>query len=677
MMIREMDLELKNTLESVIFVGRLVEEDDLVGTKLEGPVRDHQDGDGLLFYLKGLSPIPESISEYFPYQNKIFPCSTRHLPNLLRITQVIPDFQRLHYLDRKESLRKGLSNKTIVFTLRLVDDSFVWAEIKKIENITPCKEYAIIPEPELKLDQNRKDFEERLLTGKPITFPQYPNAFPDPELIYCEGYLYKNIVLRRSDQLTTYYTANPKEVIYKKAESFLSMVKVRTENLYFIDIKSMPELRDELDEEGQPLWKGFDEERSKEVVTFTQRSSHETSIQISQNNATLLSNVEMDEARSNLVSKRDLMKRESIFLQLLKQNARRKGLVYNERDLYNFHISVKTNFLTIIGGMSGTGKSQLAQLYGETLGLKFGDSLIVVPISPAYHEPNDVLGYLNPTTGVYHESETGLVTLLKKAEENPDQLYMVIFDEMNLSQVEHWFSPFISLLELEEGRRELRLFTSGYCVNGYNPKITIGNNILFVGTVNFDETTRPFSDRLLDRANVLFLEKPSFKTAWEQCGEGEKEQLEPFSVSTKEFRDTWVIEKEGSLSIFTEEELSLLDRLHDAIQSVYPNKGISFRVARAISRYLANIPYGPSGECIIPRREAFDLQIKQRVLSKLHGYDTGLRTLIGFYREGSFEEGILATLLQSPDAQCVSDFQHSLSLLRAKAKELAMYDGTY
>ena len=174
--------------------------------------------------------------------------------------------------------------------------------------------------------------------------------------------------------------------------------------------------------------------------------------------------------------------------------------------------------------MSGTGKSQLAKLYGETMGLQYGNELLMIPVSPSYHEPNDILGYLNPTTGVYYESETGLVDLLLKAQESPEQMFMVIFDEMNLSQVEHWFSPFISLLEVEEKNRYLNLFNeNSYCVNPkYKSKIKIGDNVIFVGTVNFDETSKDFSDRLLDRTNVIVPTKMTFKESMDIMKEQEE-----------------------------------------------------------------------------------------------------------------------------------------------------------
>lgn len=64
--------------------------------------------------------------------------------------------------------------------------------------------------------------------------------------------------------------------------------------------------------------------------------------------------------------------RESVFLQYVKSFVRNKGLYLDETDIYNFHISAKTNMLTILGGIPGAGKSRFVQAYAEALGLQYG-----------------------------------------------------------------------------------------------------------------------------------------------------------------------------------------------------------------------------------------------------------------------------------------------------------------
>jgi hypothetical protein len=354
-------------------------------------------------------------------------------------------------------------------------------------------------------------------------------------------------------------------------------------------------------------------------------------------------------------------------------NARARGLYYDEQDLVNFHISVKTNALTIIGGMSGTGKSQLARVYGDTLGLTYGDDMLLVPVSPAFHEPNDLLGFYNPTTNEYYESELGFVTLLQKAAQHPDKLFMVIFDEMNLAQVEHWFAPFISLLEVEVGQRWLPLFSSkeGQSANGYGPRLPLGDNLIFVGTVNFDETTKSFSNRLLDRSNLITPRKLSFAAVRRFAG-GDSDAFRVVNVHAANYRNVWT-KPLGDWTVFEDAEIQLLDQVHQLIHGVDQQKGVSFRAVNGIASYLMNIPVVHDGAAYMSRAEAFDLQLKQRVLTKVSGSSSVIGELVGKYRGGNWQMGELANLFVEAHANGVGEFTHCLQALEEKAKELSIH----
>ena len=69
---------------------------------------------------------------------------------------------------------------------------------------------------------------------------------------------------------------------------------------------------------------------------------------------------------------------------------------------------------------------------------------------------------------------------------------------MNLARVEHYFAPFLSTMEGTDGR--LALHASENSVATIPPSIYWPRNLFIIGTVNMDETTHPFSDKVLDRA---------------------------------------------------------------------------------------------------------------------------------------------------------------------------------
>ncbi|MCL1950427.1 MAG: AAA family ATPase [Turicibacter sp.] len=364
------------------------------------------------------------------------------------------------------------------------------------------------------------------------------------------------------------------------------------------------------------------------------------------------------------------------FLKHFKACTVMESLVYNEKDLLNFHISMKTNALIVLAGMSGTGKTRLAKSYAKTLGITEPDGrLLFMPISPSYLEPSDVLGYLNHTTGRYMPSETGLVDLLVRATRHPEELHMVIFDEMNLSQVEHWFAPLLSLLELKTEERILNLYSSQTpCANqeSYPSQVGIGDNILFVGTVNLDETTKEFSDRLLDRVNMVTIQKGSFL---EMKRLGRK--LYPArTFSFREF-DSWRSTR-GGIEIFEDAELAFFDSLHSLINQYDSQKGVSYRFLNRLAQYIGNIPEGMDDMHRLTKGEAIDLGIKQGLLTKIKGNRQHVGALIGEIPQpgGQLESSGLFDLLKDKESAQVSDFIHTQKELYRKAQELGIYGYT-
>lgn len=371
------------------------------------------------------------------------------------------------------------------------------------------------------------------------------------------------------------------------------------------------------------------------------------------------------------------------FLNRFKELTLDKGLYYSFDDLVNFHISLKTSPLTILAGMTGTGKTQIAKCYAELLGLSHNEgNLLFLPISPSFTEPQDVLGYLNTTTGLYTPAETGLVDIIVKAVENEDDMFMVIFDEMNLSQIEHWFAPFLSLLELPHTERYLSLYGKGQvCHNSikYPSSIKIPDNILFVGTVNLDETVKDFSDRVLDRTNIITLEKIKFIDFYYsnsiQNATMYSEGINTHAKISSSTFYSWIRESNG-LSDLIKDEVLFLDIINELLLSEDNQKGISFRMIDKMSSYLNNIPETIDGNQVITRKDAFDLLIKQRLLTKLRGSERQLSGIIEPYNLSSNNNSPLYKLFDSTEAKYISDFKLVKLAIKNKEKELSKYGYT-
>lgn len=369
----------------------------------------------------------------------------------------------------------------------------------------------------------------------------------------------------------------------------------------------------------------------------------------------------------SLAPSADSTQNETVFLQRFLSHVHTSGYVYTEKDLVNFHVAMKSSTLVILSGMSGTGKSKLFSLYGESLGLP-SEEICMIPVRPSWTDDTDILGYLDTTTMLYRAADTGLVDTLRDASQNPDKLYLICFDEMNLARVEHYFSQFLSVLENPVGKRFLQLYNPElegrvYNANEYPSRIELGKNLLFVGTVNLDESTFHFSDKVLDRANVIRFHRCSF-TELKKCSleAPPKQEVLP-TISTTAYLSFQNPEKRAiSLS---DKEIAFLSDLDALLDETKTDGGIGFRILRQIDDYLKNVPQGAS----LTHGEAFDLQIAQRVLTKLRGSREQLQDLLDESRK---ENGkYLPNLLDQ--YQDLSDFADCRSILKHKGSEMVEY----
>src|SRR5207245_937776 len=77
--------------------------------------------------------------------------------------------------------------------------------------------------------------------------------------------------------------------------------------------------------------------------------------------------------------------------------------------------------------------------------------------------------------------------------------FHLILDEMNLARVEYYFAKFLSAMELRTRSDDATIeLAPGH-------EVMLPPNLKFVGTVNVDETTHGFADKVYDRSQLLEL----------------------------------------------------------------------------------------------------------------------------------------------------------------------------
>ena len=156
----------------------------------------------------------------------------------------------------------------------------------------------------------------------------------------------------------------------------------------------------------------------------------------------------------------------------------------------------------LLAGLSGTGKTSLARAYAKAycnaLGLPAARHYTQVAVWPDWTDPTGLLGFINPLREPPTFRETPALNLLLEADRNTALPYFLCLDEMNLARVEHYFAPFLSAMEGQGGR--LAIHPADEVIDRVPPSIAWPANLFIIGTVNMDETTYPFSDKVLDRA---------------------------------------------------------------------------------------------------------------------------------------------------------------------------------
>ena len=194
----------------------------------------------------------------------------------------------------------------------------------------------------------------------------------------------------------------------------------------------------------------------------------------------------------------------------------RLHLSYTPEDIAAFIAGLGTTRLSILQGMSGTGKTSLPKIFAEALAA----NCELIEVESAWRDKSELLGYYNEFSKTYTPKK--FTQALYKAKLNPETLTLIVLDEMNLSRIEYYFSDFLSLMENEPHKRELRL-TNVPLFKAQDGELTpyagltdghtlkIPQNVWFVGTANRDESTFEISDKVYDRAFTMNFNKRAKK----------------------------------------------------------------------------------------------------------------------------------------------------------------------
>lgn len=320
---------------------------------------------------------------------------------------------------------------------------------------------------------------------------------------------------------------------------------------------------------------------------------------------------------------------EQAWLERIHERCVESGLTFPRRLLYAFHTSLKTAEwapMTVLGGVSGTGKSELPRLYARFGGLAFEP----LSVQPNWDSPQSLFGFFNSVDNRFNA--TPLLRALVQSQKRPDdseyqggladRVLLVLLDELNLSHVELYFSDLLSKLELRRGTREDVTLEIDLGAGLDEYELPLGRNVLWVGTMNEDETTKSLSDKVLDRANMLGFPRPRELRRRLEASLKDPEPMLPFATW-----ESWICRKSDLTTDEATKYKAVLEQMNAHLERV--GRALGHRVWQSVESYMANYPEvraaraaGDQASLDAALSTAFEDALVQKVMPKLRGIET-------------------------------------------------------
>ncbi|MBM3418644.1 MAG: hypothetical protein FJY17_06975 [Bacteroidetes bacterium] len=288
------------------------------------------------------------------------------------------------------------------------------------------------------------------------------------------------------------------------------------------------------------------------------------------------------------------------------------GFFFEEIVLSRFTASLLTKPFVILTGLSGSGKTKLAQAFVQWI-CQDESQYRIIPVGADWTNRDPLLGYPNALKPEeYVKPDSGVLDLIIHANSKPELPHFLILDEMNLSHVERYFADFLSVMESKE---EISLFADGTVQKGAPAKLKIPSNLFIIGTVNIDETTNMFSPKVLDRANTI-----EFRVT--------KEEMEKFLGKIKDINMGALIGKgagmaKSFLEMAASKEFATADvtKINEALVQFFVElrkigAEFGYRSATEILRLINQLSVLDN---TLTTNQKIDIAIIQKLLPKLHG----------------------------------------------------------
>lgn len=296
-----------------------------------------------------------------------------------------------------------------------------------------------------------------------------------------------------------------------------------------------------------------------------------------------------------------------------------RGFNYEGDLIENFYLSLKSKPFVILAGTSGTGKTRLVKLFTEAIGAK----MQLVPVRPDWSDSSDLFGHTD-LSGHFHPG--AIIDFVKQAEWDKSTPYFLCLDEMNLARVEYYLSDFLSIIETRDRKDngaietdtlvDASYFQSKEAREKYG-RVYIPENLYIIGTVNMDETTFPFSKKVLDRANTIEFSFVNLLSKPASGGQAVAQKLDNSFLKTE-----YLYLRECDDEELVDTVCFNLEELNQIL--VKANLHVGYRVRDEISFYIMNNKKAD----LLTFDAAFDHEIMQKILPRIQGSSVAIKDVL-------------------------------------------------
>ena len=320
------------------------------------------------------------------------------------------------------------------------------------------------------------------------------------------------------------------------------------------------------------------------------------------------------------------------------------GRTIERNDIINYLVTISENFITVFAGKPGTGKTSTCNMFAKALGL-YENRYAQISVGRGWTSSRDLIGYYNSLTQTFEQTQPKfnkcLEMLTKEAQtELKDALYVVLLDEANLSQIEHYWADFNQISdEYDEAKIMI----------GNNKEYQLTEELRFLATINYDHTTEVLSPRFLDRAWIIRMEYKADNNLLMKALHSEKIDNEASIISYSDLKKYFNISvdemKNKQISSYSKE---IIDTLNE--QFAKAGYAISARSYISMMKYCA-----VAEEYMDDKQNAVDYAVAQKLLPQINGNGKGylefLKEILGTCKYLAKSKEILNRIIETGEKE--------------------------